>query len=297
MEATGMKVFAYIIFVVVIAMSGVSSEAQTPQPTPTPQAAPTAAEIEAKNKQIELDNAAVVRSFTTGNEALNANKLDEAIAAYREGLRVRADEPALLTNLGEALRRRGVNGWNEGLKSEGAAKDAKQAAAKKDWTEAAESSAKALQSLNKFPADQQQQPAFLQTRIAAASTRAMAMRLVASKVDQSQAAAAWDANVEYVALTSDTAEKSKLKGEGLQMLFDAGAADLAILHSRAVLKEEPQNLDAHRVLGMSLFASADKLKMQEALPHLQQYLDKAPDGYPQKEAVRQAIEYIKTQKP
>ncbi|HKO44845.1 MAG TPA: hypothetical protein VJU84_16320 [Pyrinomonadaceae bacterium] len=299
-----MKGSAYIIFAVLIAASSVSSQGQTPQSTPKPptqqpaqQQGPTAAEIEAKNKQIEADNAAVVRSFTTGNDALNANKLDEAIAAYREGLRVRPEEPALLTNFAEALRRRGVNSWNEGLRGEAAAKDAKHTAAKKDWTEAAASSAKALQSLNQLSAEQQQQPAFLPTKTAAASTRAMVMRLVASKVDQTQAGAAWDANVEYVSLTSDSAEKSKLKGEGLQMLFDAGAFDLAILHSRAVLKEEPQNLDAHRVLGVSLFASDDKVKMQEALSHLQQYLDKAPDTDPQKETVRQAVEFIKAQKP
>ncbi len=295
-----MKVSAYIIFAVVIAASCVASEAQTPKPTPTPQPAPTAAEIEAKNKeieaknkQIEADNAAVVRSFNTGNEALNANKLDEAIAAYREGLRVRADEPALLSNLAEALRRRGVNAWNEGLKTDGAAKDAKQTAAKNDWTEAAASSAKAMQALNQASTEQQQQPAFAQIKTAAASSRALAMRLVATKVDQTQAGAAWDANVEYVSLTSDSAEKSKLKGEGLQMLFEAGAFDLAILHSRAVLKEEPQNLDALRVLGVSLFASNDKVKMQEALPHLQQYVDKAPDSDPQKEAVKEAIAVIK----
>jgi tetratricopeptide (TPR) repeat protein len=239
----------------------------------------------------------VVQSFTTGNDALNANKLDEAIAAYREGLRVRPDEPALLTNFAEALRRRGVIAWNEGLKAEGAAKDAKRTAAKNDWTESAASSAKALQTLNQFPAEQQQQPAFLQTKTAAASTRALAMGLVASKVDQTQAGAAWDANVEYVALTSDSTEKSKLKGEGLQMLFEAGAFDLAILHSRAVLKEEPQNLDASRVLGLALFATGDKVKMAEALPHLQQYVDKAPATDPQKENVKQAIEVIKAQKP
>ena len=301
------RTFSLAIVVMVGSMPAMTPQAQQPTSTPqkpAEQKAPTAAEIEAKNKeieaknkQIEADNAAVVRSFTTGNDALNANKLDEAIAAYREGLRLRPDEPALLTNFAEALRRRGINSWNEGLKAEGAAKDAKRTAAKNDWTEAAASSAKALQSLNQFSAEQQQQPAFLQTKTAAASTRAMAMRLVASKVDQTQASAAWDANVEYVALTSDAAEKSKLKGEGLQMLFEAGAFDLAILHSRAVLKEEPQNLDASRVLGLALFASGDKAKMAEALPHLQMYVDKAPPTDPQKETVKEAIGVIKAQKP
>ena len=315
-----MKVFAFTVFAVVVAASSVSLKAQSPQsapplpaqpptqpppqPPPQPQKPPTPAEvdaknkeIEAKNKQIEADNAAVVQSFTTGNDALNANKLDDAIAAYREGLRVRPDEPALLTNFAEALRRRGVTSWNEGLHAEGAAKEAKRSAAKNDWTEAAASSARALQSLNQFPAEQQQQPAFLQTKTAAASTRALAMRLVASKVDQTQAGTAWDANVEYVSITSDPAEKSKLKGEGLQMLFEARAFDLAILHSRAVLKEEPEHLDASRVLGLALFASGDKAKMAEALPHLQMYVDKAPDSDPQKESVKETIAVIKAQKP
>ena len=273
------------------------------QPTPTPQTqpqAPTAAEIEAKNKeieaknkQIEADNATVMRTFTAGNDALNAGRLDEAIAAYREGLKVRPEEPALLSNLAEALRRRGINSWNQGLQAQGATKDQKQTAAKSDWTEAAASAAKALQALSKVPPDQQQHAAFLPTKTAAASARALAMRLVATKVDRTQSSAAWDANVEYASLATDAADKSKLKGEGLQMLFDAGAYDQAILHSRAVLKEEPQHLDANRVLGLALFASGDKVKMQEALPHLQQYLDKAPSTDPMRETVREAIEFIK----
>jgi hypothetical protein len=255
-------------------------------------------EVEDKNRKIEEGNAVISRTFKGGNDALNANRLDEAIASYQEGLASRADEPALLTNLSEALRRRGVNRYNEALKStDNDAKTRGIDEAKKDWTAAAESSQKALQIINAGGSDPQQATIYAQNKVAALSTRALAMRLVASRVspgDATQAQAAWDAYQEYIAVETDPAKKAKYKGEALQTLFDAGATDLAVKQARAVLTEDPENVDANRILGLALFASGKKENYQEAADFLQRYVDKAPDTDPLKQSAKESLEYLKT---
>lgn len=254
------------------------------------------AEIVKKNEEITKTNETISSTFKAGNDALNAGRLDEAITQYQTGLAARADEPALLTNLSEALRRRGVNRYNDALKN--ADKDAQAqgiTAAKKDWSDAADAAKKALDIINNAgAADPQQQQVYAQNRVAALSTRALAMRLVATKVDQSQGQAAWDAYQEYIGVEADAAKKAKLKGEALQTLFDAGAIDQAVTQARAVVTEEPDNVDANRILGLALFASGDKAKFQEAANFLQRYVDKAPDTDPLKASARESLEYLKT---
>lgn len=253
------------------------------------------AKVEEQNKKITESNEIIARTFKAGNEALTANRLDEAVAQYQEGLAARADEPALLTNLSEALRRRGVNRFNDALKAaDGAAKTQGMDAAKKDWSDAAEASKKALDLINSGTSDPQQQQVYAQNKVAAVSTRALAMRLVATKVDQSQAQAAWDAYQAYINIETDPAKKARLKGEALQTLFDAGAVDLAVTQARATLTEDPDNIDANRILGLALFATGDKAKFQEAANYLQHYVDKAPDTDPLKASAKESLDYLKT---
>ncbi len=120
------------------------------------------------------------------------------------------------------------------------------------------------------------------------------MRLVATKVDQTQAPAALTAYQELIAAETDPVKKAKYRAESTQMLFDAGAADLAVSEARAMLAENPDNADANRILGLALFSSGDKAKFQEAANYLQRYIDKAPDTDPLKASAKESIEYLKT---
>lgn len=255
-------------------------------------------EVEDKNKKIEEGNAIISRTFKAGNEALNGGRFDEAITSYNEGLAARADEPALLTNLAEALRRRGVDRYNVAIKAtDAAAKTQGIETAKKDWSDAAANSNKAIEAINAGTgagADPQQQQIYAQNKLSALSIRAQAMRLVATKVDQAQAQAAWTAYDEYLAAEPDLPKKAKFKAEALQMLFDAGAVDLAVGESRKVLTEDPDNVDANRILGLALFATGDKAKYQEAANFLQRYVDKAPDTDPLKVSAKESLDYLKT---
>jgi tetratricopeptide (TPR) repeat protein len=254
------------------------------------------AEVEAANKKIEENNATVSASFKAGNEALNAGKVDEAITHYNAGIAARPDEPALLTNLSEALRRRGVDRYNAAIKnSDAAAKAQGIESAKKDWSDAAAHSSKAVDIIkNSAGADPAQAAVYAQNKVAAYSSRAAALRLVATKVDQTQAQTAWTAQQEYLAVEADPTRKAKVKGEALQMLFDAGAIDLATEEARKVLAENPDDVDANRILGLALFASGDKAKYQEAANYLQRYVDKAPDTDPLKVSAKESLDYLKT---
>jgi len=277
------------------------AKAQPQQPTAQPQQAKaqtqqaTVAEAEAANKKLEADNAKVALDFKTGNTYLQAGQFAESITAFRAGLQTRADEPALLTNLSEALRRRGLKHWSDGAKAvEPESKTRSQDLAKKDWLEAAVQAQKALLAIKQRESSLPRQPIDPQTKLGAAATRATAMRLVATRVDRSQVDASWQAYAENIALENDAGRKSKLKGEALQMLFEAEANAQAIVRSRALLKEEPEHLDAQRVLGLALFTSTDKTMFREAAGLLQNYLDKAPETDPWKEPTREAFAFLKT---
>ncbi|MCA1621130.1 MAG: carboxypeptidase regulatory-like domain-containing protein [Acidobacteria bacterium] len=253
------------------------------------------AEVEEKNKKIEEGNAVITRTFKAGNDSLSAGRLDDAIASYREGLAARPDEPALLANLSEALRRRGVTRYNDALKNADAdAKNRGVEEAKKDWKDAVDAAQKALQIIGTGGSDPQQAAIYSQNKIVALSTRAFAMKLVATKVDQSQGQAAWDAYQEYIAVEADPAKKAKLRGEALQTLFDANAIDQAVTQARAVLAENPDDVDANRILGLALFATGDKAKFQEAANYLQRYVDKAPDTDLLKQSAKESLEYLRT---
>lgn len=256
------------------------------------------AEVNEQNRKITESNEIVSRTFKAGNAALNAGKVEEAITHYGEGLAARPDEPALLTNMSEALRRRGVDRYNTSIKSADAeAKTQGVEAAKKDWSAAADNSRKAVAAIKAnttAASDPSTQQVHTQNRLAALASYAAAMRLVATKVDQTQAQAAWEAQQEYLAAETDPAKKAKVSAEALQMLFDAGAVELATTEARKVLASEPDNVDANRILGLALFASGDKAQYQEAANFLQRYVDKAPDTDPLKASARESLEYLKT---
>src|SRR5688572_18191803 len=97
------------------------------------------ARVAEENKKIAAANEVLSRTFKAGNEALNAGRYDEAIAAYDEGIAVRG-EPALYTNRSEALRHRGAERYNTAIqKTDLAARKSGQDAAFKDFKDAAES--------------------------------------------------------------------------------------------------------------------------------------------------------------
>jgi tetratricopeptide (TPR) repeat protein len=105
------------------------------------------------------------------------------------------------------------------------------------------------------------------------------MRLFVSKVDATQADAGLAAFKDYIAAEADPAKKAKAQLDAAQMLLDAGAVDKSYTEYRAILTAQPDNPDANLGAGLSLFASGDKAKYQEAANFLQHYVDVAPDTH------------------
>jgi len=260
------------------------------------------AEIEAKNKKIEESNLVVARTFTAGNTALLAKNYDEAIRQYDEGIAADPAQPALLTQKSAALKGRGVERYNAAITSKDeAAKGPGIEAAKSDFRASAEAIKQAVDILNAqpVPTDPQEQTKFNANKIAALSTRAEAMRLFVTKVDQSQVDAGQKAYEDYMAVETDPARKLTAQRGLAQMLFDANSFDKALTEYQKILAANPDDTDALVKSGMLLFnigaMNDDKAKYQEAANFLQQFVDKAPDTDNLKADAKAILEELKNQ--
>jgi tetratricopeptide (TPR) repeat protein len=254
------------------------------------------AEIAKSNQKNTQINEVVGRTFKAGNEALKAKRFDEAITQYNEGLAADPEQIALLTNKSLALIQRGVQRNNEAIRmADDAAKTAGLEAAHKDWSEAAETSAKAVQlaKAQTPTTDPEQQKGQTANKYFALVARAEAMRLFASKVDTTKADEAYAAFDELIAVETDPAKKLKDQVDAAQMYYDSGNVPKAINAFQAVLASNPDNLEATLGLGLALFSTGDKTKYQEAANYLQRFVDKAPDTHPLKASAKESLDYLK----
>src|SRR3989442_1296192 len=251
------------------------------------------AEIEAKNKKIEESNKVVTDAFKAGNVALNAKNYDEAIKQYDIGLAADPEQAALLTNKSAALKARGVDKYNAGIKNKDAAATE---AAKADFKAAAEAGNTAADLLKKEPAatdptEQKQQEA---NKYAAFSVRAEAMRLFVTKTDPTQADAGAAAFQDYIAVETDPAKKSRAQLDLAQMLLDAGSGDKAYAEYQKILAANPDDVDANLGAGLALFSIGDKAKYQDAANYLQHFVDKAPDTHKFKNDAKAILAELKS---
>jgi tetratricopeptide (TPR) repeat protein len=269
-------------------------------------------EIEEKNRKITESNEVINRTFKAGNEALNAGSLaskdkkpteamqkyTEAIGQYDQGLAADADQPALLTNKATALKARAIERFNQTIQAKNMDDDAKKAEfeiAKNDFRAAAEASSKAVQIIKAVttPTDPTELQRYNMNKYAAVATNAETMRLLVTKADQSKADEAFSAFRDYLALEQDPAKKAKAQLDSAQMLLDAGAPDKALTEFQAILAAQPDNPDANLGVGLSLFASGDKAKFQEAANYLQRFVDTAPDTHSYKNDAKAILAEMK----
>lgn len=262
-------------------------------------------EIEEANKKIEASNTVVSRTFEAGNAALVAKNYEEAIKQYDEGIAADPLHPAqsvLLTQKAQALKARGVQRYNAAIgNKDDAAKAQGFEAAKGDFRAAAETAKKAVDFIKAQPApvEPQQLAKYNQNKLAALGTKAEAMRLFVTKVDQSQVDAGQAAYEEYLAADQDPARKTTTQRDFAQMLFDANAFDKALVEYKKILDANPEDTDALVKTGMLLFnigaLNNDKVKYQEAANYLQQFVDKAPDTDTFKADAKAILDELKNQ--
>jgi tetratricopeptide (TPR) repeat protein len=241
------------------------------------------AEIAASNEKAKSANEIIERTFKAGNAALMAKNYDEAIKQYQEGLAADANQSALLTNEAAAYKARGVERYNASVSSKDndAAKNSSLEAAKNDFKAAAETSAKAatLIKAQPVPTAAPDLERYNGNKLASFSTYAESMRLLVTKVDPTQTDAALAAFKDYIAIEADPVKKAKGQMDAAQMLLDAGAVDKSYAEFHTILETQPDNPDATLGAGLSLFASGDKAKYQDAANYLQHYVDVAPDTH------------------
>jgi tetratricopeptide (TPR) repeat protein len=258
-------------------------------------------EIEEGNKKITAANEVINRTFKAGNDAMKAastastagnseeaiQKYTEAINQYGEGLAADPDQPALLTNRATALKARAIERFNSTIRSktmDDAAKNAAYETAKGDFRAAAADANKGVQLIKAItaPTDPTELQKFNMNKYAALATNAETMRLFVSKVDGSKADEGLAAFREYIAAETDPAKKAKAQIDAAQMLLDAGAADKALAEFQTILTAQPDNPDANLGAGLSVYATGDKAKFQDAANYLQHFVDVAPDNHPMK---------------
>lgn len=240
------------------------------------------AEINASNEKAKNANEVIARTFKAGNVALLAKNYDEAIKQYQEGLAADAAQSALLTNEAVAYKARGVEKYNAGVSAkDDAEKNSNFEAARSDFKAAAAASAKAasLIKADPVPTVAAELERYNGNRLASYSTYAESMRLLVTKVDSTQADAAFAAFKDYIEVETDPAKKAKAQLDAAQMLLDAGAVDKSYAEFHNILATQPDNVDANLGAGLSLFASGDKAKYQDAANYLQHYVDVAPEAH------------------
>jgi tetratricopeptide (TPR) repeat protein len=258
------------------------------------------AEIMAANEKIKNANEIVSRTAKAGNEFLNAKRYDEAIAQYDEGIAADAThpgQPVLLTNRSIAFANRGIVRYNDAIKAaDDAAKTAGREAAIKDWRAAVESAEKAVAFLQKesAPTDPAELERLNKSKYLALLARADAYRLL-TKGDTTQTDAGLTAYQEYIAMETDPAKKLKAQVDAAEMLRAAGSWEKALAEFKKILETNPDNVDALRGAGLSLFLSPNKADYQEAANFLQRFVDKAPDTHPEKASAKEALDFLKTQ--
>lgn len=257
-------------------------------------------EIAAANEKNSKINEIVGRTFKAGNDALKAHHYDEAIAQYDEGLAADAEQPALLTNKSVALRSRGVDRYNAALKvTDEATKKSGLEAAMQDFKDAAQAATKAVELIKAQtpPTDPAALKNFEANKYFALSSRAEAMRLLVSKVDQTQADAGVAAYQEYIDAETDATQKAKAQLALAKMLFDVSAYDKAMPAYQKILDSNPNDIEAMYGLGLTLvnvgYSENNKDKMQQGVNYLQSFADKAPENDSRKAEVKGIVDELK----
>ncbi|HEV7744209.1 MAG TPA: tetratricopeptide repeat protein [Pyrinomonadaceae bacterium] len=262
-------------------------------------------EIAASNEKAKNSNEIVGRMFKAGNDALKAKNYDEAIARFDEGLQADPEHPgapALLTNKTMALNARAVDRYNLAVKAtDDAEKNTGMEAAKKDWTAASQSGAKAVALLKAMPTptDPAEANSAKVNLYFALVARAEATRFFVVKVDQSQVDQGIAAYDEYMAAETDPVKKLKGEHDLAQMLFDSNSFDRALVAYQKILESNPDDLNALLRSGQALFnigaINTDKAKYQEAANYLAKFVEKAPDTDPLKADAKAILDALKDQ--
>jgi tetratricopeptide (TPR) repeat protein len=253
--------------------------------------------IEEENSKASEINAKLPDIMKAGNEAYAAKNYDAALAKYEEGLALDAKQPNILRNKTLALLGRGTDRYNAGVKAKDqAGKDAGRADFKAA-TETAEQAISVKREMKAAAAAPGAAAGQTNDDLPFLSTRFDAYKVALQTSTQVDNDAAAKAIEEYINAETDQVKKDKAQSSLGDALFFAGRVDDSIAKFREVLAKNPNNLDAMFGLGISLAAKVtdatkDASILTEAHDVLQQFVAKAPEGYPRKQEAAESVKYL-----
>ncbi len=260
-------------------------------------------EVTDKNKKIEDTNAIIKAALEEGNKAFKDKNYDLAVAKFDEGIKADPDYSGSATvfnnNKAAALRNRGVDSYNQGIK-DAANKDSWREKAKVDFQNSVASSQRALELISKIT-DQAEITKFAPGKQAAITNIVEVRRLMfATSIDTSQPDELVSALTAYLAVETDAAAKTKLQTMVADALRSAGNTSQALPIYRTVLETDPNNVEALGGLGLSLLNEGEiqgKIELsQEGLNLMQKFTELAPDTHPLKNDIKGAVTYLKDEK-
>ncbi|MFZ9386499.1 MAG: tetratricopeptide repeat protein [Chitinophagaceae bacterium] len=260
-------------------------------------------EITAKNKKTEEANNIIKAALDDGVKALNAGNYDLAVAKFEEGIQVDPEFPGsatvLYNNKAAALRKRGVDAYNQGVK-EAANKATWLEKARNDFQGSMAASQSVLELIGKV-ADPAEAARYNRNKYTAllnvVETRQL---LFATGIDMSQPDALAAALQNYLVIELDPALKTKTQVLVADAFLRSGNTSQAIPIYQKVLIVNPNHVEALGGLGLSLLNESelqDRIELsQEGLNLMQKFIELAPDGHPLKNDIKAAMGYLKDEK-
>ena len=259
-----------LVIVAVFAITAASAIAQPPG------AGADAAKAEEANN-------AIVTLQPQAAKAVSEGRLDEAVDLFRKILGYVPGDPSTLNNLAVVHMRRAA------ARSKASTGNKLPDGAVADLREAARYSAESVANAAKQPGT----PRSSVTQYRA--THAEAMRLVASRVDRTQADAAAAAYKEYLAAEQNASAKASAQRNLALMLYDLESFQRAIPEFEAVLAAFPADYDLLFGYAASIAFAEDKTRHQKAADSLKRFLEIAPTNHAQRPSAQELLELLKAE--
>ena len=281
-----MKSLIWTLLLIVLTGLTVSSQSANPPATTDEHK-----RIAEENRKIEEQNAAISASFKAGNEAYAQKNYDLAIIEFSKGINAYPQHPgvsALLTNRSWAHISRGNDRFNAALSmTDAAGKVAMVESAKMDWRTSAADSGRALTLERAAPTKSN-------NFLGALNARANALRMVTTKIDKTQLAAAIAAYKEYQSNQTNKAALLSAQRQLALMIFQTGDPLAAAVEFESILLSLPGDLDATFYAGAVYATAEDKTLQQKGATYLKNFLDRASQNDDHRRDAVDMLEYLKT---
>lgn len=261
------------------------------------------AEITEQNKKTENIIKIVNSSLKEGRELTQAKNYTAAIAKFEEGINADPDfagSASVLLNLkASALIQRATDKSNETIKADPSVRSQALISIKKDYEDAVVALNRSLELMKTANVtDAKSKKDFDEVRYNNLERRKEAFRLMArTGADRTRGKEAVVAYQEYIDATTDAKVKAAAQASLVNSLMEAQESELAVTEAEKLLAQDPNNVDALAVAGLSLvnigYANSDKNKLQQGANYLQKYTEVAPADHQFVADAKSLIEVLK----